>query len=281
MGLKQFWCRRVQRRQYRNDGYCLFRRAFAGEDVDTIANLIRLQVPSYDGQLLRQNGSRAVNDFFPGTMLVRNPLLHPHLSLPAEMHQLSAALQAIVTSAALAERLNALDGARHYIIHQVLLFFAAQTTELHLDSWSLDTAPLGHSHTVWIPLQDMNQRSGLPAVIPWPTGQVLTEAELGISADGSTGERYERYQTALSARLLADSPKVVTAAVQKGDFFVWSSLTPHFTLPSYPFPTERLSLQVLVRPADMRWGDFTNQPYDRYSLQLRQVSSQFSVRILS
>ena len=41
-----------------------------------------------------------------------------------------------------------LDGAEHYTIPQTLLFFAAQTTGLHLDSWALDTAPVISPHTL-------------------------------------------------------------------------------------------------------------------------------------
>ncbi|WP_422001772.1 phytanoyl-CoA dioxygenase family protein [Reyranella sp.] len=282
MGVVKFWSRRSARRCYSEHGYCVFRNAFAPQNIAEIAELIRDSIPSFDGELLRQDGRPAPNDFFPGTLLVRNPLLHPHLSLADSLGgHLGTALMDLVTSDALGERLNILDRQQHYVIHQVLLFFAAQTTELHLDSWSLDTAPLGHSHTVWIPLQDLDHRSGSPAVIAWPIGRVLTEAALGLSTEGSLGERYERYQRALSTHLRASSPEAATALLQMGDAFIWSSLTPHFTLPSYPFPRERLSLQVLIRPASMKWGDFTAQPYDRHSLQLRQVSSWFSVRVLS
>jgi len=66
-----------------------------------------------------------------------------------------------------------------------------------------------------------------------------------------------------------------------GDFVIWSSLTPHFTLPAQSFPAERLSLQVLIRPADNRWGDFLGQPFDRTSVQLQRVSERFSVRIVT
>ena len=66
-----------------------------------------------------------------------------------------------------------------------------------------------------------------------------------------------------------------------GDFIVWASLTPHFTLPVQSFPAERLSLQVLIRPADNRWGDFLDQPYDRTSVELQRVTNRFSVRIVT
>ena len=60
---------------------------------------------------------------------------------------------------------------------------------------------------------------------------------------------------------------------------VWSSLTPHLTLPSQPFPTERLSLQVLIGPAANRWGDFLSRPNDQISVHLERLTEQFSIRL--
>lgn len=68
--------------------------------------------------------------------------------------------------------------------------------------------------------------------------------------------------------------------MQSGDCMVWSSLTPHFTLPPRSFPVERLSLQVLVRPAGYQWGDFMSQPFDHASVEMCRVNRHFSVRVL-
>jgi hypothetical protein len=270
------------RRDYRARGYKVFRGAFPVGDVERIGELTRQLIPGYEGTLRRQDGLFAGNDFYPGTRLVRNSLLHPHVSLPDELGVLRDSLCRLVTSPALGERLSELDGrAGHYIVHQTLLFFAAQTTDMHLDSWSVDTAPLGRSHTVWIALQDLDHRSGIPSVIPWPRSQVVTEEDLGLSATGSRDERYERYHEALRAKLLSASPEAVTPLLRMGDCVVWSSLTPHFTLPAQSFPVERLSLQVLIRPAEMRWGEFIDQPYDKTSLQLQRVNARFSIRVMT
>jgi hypothetical protein len=171
--------------------------------------------------------------------------------------------------------LKRLDGANCYIIHQVLCFFAAQKTDVHIDAWSMDTAPRGFSHTLWIPLQDMTCRSGVPAVVPWPQGKFLTEAELGCPATGSVAERYDRYHRAFERKFQDDRPEIVTAPLRKGDFFVWSSLTPHLTLPSAPFPLERLSLQVLVKPTHLTRGTFLDQPEAWFSDQIIRVNESF------
>jgi hypothetical protein len=261
--------------QYQERGFYVFRKALRPEEVQALADVAHGLV-SYRGRILRQNGALAVNEFFPGTELIKNPVLNAHLPTSEAMKTLYAALRALITSPALAARLRELDGAEHYTIHQTLLFFAAQTTSLHLDSWALDTAPRGFAHTLWIPLQDMDFKSGLPCVIPWPQGKVVTEAELGGTGDGPYGERYDYYQRVLSEKLLGDSPEVAASLVRKGDFIVWSSLTPHFTLPSQPFPTERLSLQVLLRPAQYRWGTFIDQPSDHPTKRVIRMTDRFS-----
>jgi hypothetical protein len=281
MSLLRHMFKRPTRRHYEERGYCIFRGAFPVEQIKTISQLAPNLIAFYDGELRRQDGNFAVNDFFPGTRLVRNPLLHAHASLPAGLDALRMALCSLVTSPSLGERLRELDGVNHYTIHQTLLFFAAQTTEFHLDSWSLDTAPRGRAHTVWIPLQDMDHRSGLPSVLPWPCGQVVTEADLGLQEAGGREERYDRYHRALRCKLLRNSPEAVVPLLRMGDFVVWSSLTPHFTLPAQSFPAERLSLQILIRPADNRWGDFLSQPYDRTSVQLQKVTEHFSIRVMT
>jgi hypothetical protein len=259
----------------------VFRKVFPPSQISAIADMARLLIPPYTGALRRQDGNFATNKFFPNTQLVKNSLLHPHLPLPDGLKPISSMLQALVTEPALYERLKLLDGTDHYIIHQTILFFAAQTTELHLDSWSVDTAPLGRSHTVWIPLQDLDYRSGIPSIIPWPRGHAVTERELGLQEVGTRDERYDRYHQALRAKLLGYSPEAMTPLLLMGDFVIWSSLTPHFTLPAQSYPAERLSLQVLIRPAHNRWGDFLSQPFDLTSVQLQKANERFSIRIVT
>ena len=172
------------------------------------------------------------------------------------MEPLESALTAVVTSSQLAAALRKLDGADHYNIHQTLLFFAAQMTELHVDSWGLDTAPHGFAHTLWIPLQDMTPELGLPSVIPWPRGKVVTEADLGLPSSGSYADRYERYHRALSAMLMATSPEATTAVVRRGDLMVWTSLTPHFTLPARTLSLRTPVSSGLASPHARSLGQF-------------------------
>ena len=129
----------------------------------------------------------------------------------------------------------------------------------------------------------MNPRSGLPSVIPWERGKVLSEADLGLpSGDGSEG-RYDRYHEAFIARVMRDSPELTTCVLRKGDFMVWSSTTPHLSLPAkfWPpeprdVPVERMSLQVLLRPSHMAWGNFFNQPTEIWHGRYINPSPDFS-----
>jgi hypothetical protein len=239
------------RRHYRRRGYHVFRDVIPAEQVDALAHLARSMMPAYEGELLRQSGRAEANDFFPGTSLIRNPPFNLHLPLSTEVQPLTAAIQELITTPALAARIADLDGAQHHYVNQTLLFFAAQTTAPHIDSWAVDTVPHGGAHTLWIPLQDMDHQSGVPAVVPWPVGKLISEREFGLSTDAPHADRYERYQAALATKLLEDTPEIVTAFARRGDVLVWSSLTPHFTLPSQPFP-QRSSIDAGAPMASRR-----------------------------
>jgi hypothetical protein len=104
----------------------------------------------------------------------------------------------------------------------------------------------------------------------------LAKAGVELPSSGSNAERHERYHRALSAKLMPDSPEVTTAAVRRGDLVVWTSLTPHLTMPARHFPCERLSLQVLLRPMDSRWGNFIVQLPDHPPNRLIRKTEHFS-----
>lgn len=265
------------RRHYRNRGYQVFRGAFSTDEIEALAMMIRKQVVPYSGLILRMGDDVDFNKFHPSTGAVSNHLINPHRGLPSGLEALSNALRRLITSRALGDRLQALDGEEHYTVHQTILFLSSPTTELHIDSWSLDTTPLGFSHTAWIPLQDMDPWSGVPSVVPWPRDSLLTEQDLGLPCIGATAERYERYQQALSAKVLGGGPEAITPLMRRGDFIVWSSLTPHFTLASRPSRAERLALQVLVRPTRRIWGNFIAQPPKWTIDRSLKVNDQFSL----
>jgi hypothetical protein len=263
--------------QYKRDGYRLFRSVLPSDEVTALGDMAYGLITPYRGEIRRQDGSLAFNEYHPSSLLVKNSILNAHFSLPDDLKPISVALSALITSSGIYESLRELDGAEHYTVHQTIIFISAQTTIPHLDSWSIDTAPHGYSHTVWIPLEDMDYLSGLPALVPWPVGKLVTEADLGLpDGDFSFRQRHDRYCVALSERLSSTSADVRTLFMRKGDIVVWSSLTPHFSLPSSPFPRKRLSVQMLIRPTHHRWGNFVIQPAQATPDRAERISERFS-----
>jgi hypothetical protein len=263
---------------YEELGYQIFRTALPIDQIDAFAKMARQDIPAYQGEILRRSGRMECNIFHDPERLVQNDPANIHVTPPKGLEAISAALRAIIASPAIYDALHSLDGASHYTIHQTILFLAPPGTDVHLDSWTVDTVPRGFSHTVWIPLQDLEYRSGVPSVIPWPRGKLLSDSDLGISVTSSMSfrEHYERYHQALQKRVMASSPDVCTAFMRRGDFIVWSSLTPHCTLPSQPSPRERLSLQVIVRPSHYRWGNFANQPSEMSGHPTEPINDRFA-----
>ena len=231
------------------------------DEISRFADLAYKLITPYRGEILRQDGKLGFNEFHPATTLVKNSVSNAHVRLPADLKPVHDALRSLISSAPIYESLRQLDDAEHYTIHQTLIFISSQTTMPHLDSWSMDTVPQGFAHTLWIPLEDMDHLAGVPGVVPWPVGKVLSEAELGLATAGfSFHERHDRHYEALTKKLLAEGEGVYTSFMRKGDFLVWASLTPHFSFPSTPFPRRRLSIQVLIRPTRYKWGTFVDQP---------------------
>lgn len=264
-------------KQYQQQGYRHFREAVPAEAAGSLGELAYRMITPYRGELRRQSGRYEFNQFFPSSMLISNALGNGHLGLPDELRPVYDALRALIASPGIFQALHRLDGAKHYTIHQTIIFFASPSTGAHIDSFSLDTAPHGFAHTIWMPLEDMDHLSGVPAVVPWPIGKLLTEQELElIDTPISYRERHDRYCYALAAYLQRTGAQVQTTYMRKGDFLVWGSLTPHFSFPSTPPVRRRLALQVLVRPTHLRWGHFERQPTEWTADPAERINDRFS-----
>jgi histidine ammonia-lyase len=101
----------------------------------------------------RISGRMERNDDYVKTGLIMNAVSNAHLGVPEELAPVLDAMVQLVTSETLWRCLHALDGAEHYTLHQSLLFLTSPSTELHIDSWAVDSFPLGYAHSVWILLQ--------------------------------------------------------------------------------------------------------------------------------
>lgn len=264
-------------KQYQQQGFRFFRQAIPPEMASNLGELALRMVTPYRGELRRRTGRLEFNEFLPSSTLISNSLGNAHLGLPGELRPVYDALRALIVSPGIFSALHQLDGAAHYTIHQTILFFSSPIDGPHLDSFSLDTAPHGYAHTIWVPLEEMDRLSGIPAVVPWPIGKLLTETELGLlDVEMSAAERNNRYSIALTERLQRTSAPFQTSNMCPGDMLVWGSLTPHFSIPALPMGHRRLSMQVLVRPTHLRWGTFIRQPTEWTMDQVERVNDRFS-----
>jgi ectoine hydroxylase-related dioxygenase (phytanoyl-CoA dioxygenase family) len=266
------------RQHYDQRGHQIFRSVIPVGLVSSLAEAAR-RIPAFEGEIRRQNGKMETNTFHPGSTLVANAVCNAHLSMPAGLEPIRDMMRRLIIDRRLWQCLHELDGSDHYTIHQSILSLSSADTDLHIDSWAMDTFPPGHAHSVWIPLQDLDRTSGVPCVIPWPPGKLVTEAELGLSPARSTEDRYNNYHNALVAKLEANSPDVVSGFICRGDVFVWSSVTPYCTMPSRPLRRERLALQLMVRPSHLLCGGFGVE--EGWQENAERVSEQFSfLRVL-
>lgn len=262
---------------YRRRGFKHLRGVLPTGLVDELAASIDRSIPPYGGEIQRQDGRYETNRFFPSSTLVRNAILNAHEALPEPLAPIRNGMRALLTCAEMYRSLHAIDGADHYTVHQSIIFMAAQKTTPHLDSWSLDTAPHGYAHTIWVPLEDLDYLAGVPAVVAWPIGKLVPEADLGIDASQlSFRERHDRYCVALTQKLSSEGTDFYTSFMRRGDLLIWGSLTPHFSLPSFPEVRRRLSLQVLIRPTHHRWGTYATQPPEWEPTRSEEVSQHFA-----
>jgi hypothetical protein len=108
--------------------------------------------------------------------------------------------------------------------------------------------------TMWIPLEGVNADNGPLAIVPWKLGRGLSQDDLGICRDCS----YEQYHDAL-VNFLCREERVVPH-FSPGDFVVFSSLTPHGTMPRRHENASRRSMQVIVRPMHLPWSIWSGPP---------------------
>lgn len=250
--------------QYERQGYRVFNQRLNLAAVQRARDVIGQEVFRCESPLRRHPTGNVETHAFvdpdgdTSRRYVRNPLANPHQepALPATR----AAFLDLICSPELRDCLRELDGADEYAVHQIVLFFVGPGMEPHVDGWFLDTVPHGGAHTVWIPLEDTTTVNGPTGIFPWPRRRFLDGKALGLGDSFASEDidfsEYLRYQKAILDRARSENPSMVVPQMKKGDFAVWSSLTPHGTLPARREGVSRLSLQVLVRPTNLKWGTF-------------------------
>jgi ectoine hydroxylase-related dioxygenase (phytanoyl-CoA dioxygenase family) len=245
---------------YQQYGYAIFRGVLPREKIEALRATVESEVIASDGAFLRHRTiTREPNRFFVGEggeKVPVNALLNPHAQ--PETPRTAAAIEDLLLTDTVADLLASVDGTDNHTVHQTILFFMAPGTDLHVDGWGLDTEPRGFAHTVWIPLEAVTLRNGPLAIVPWPRGNVLAPADLGVTERPDPSDRsakfYAAYHAALNAHVRAHAPDCVVPQLDPGDLAVFASTTPHGTLPFHE--PSRWAMQVLVRPSNLRWASW-------------------------
>jgi ectoine hydroxylase-related dioxygenase (phytanoyl-CoA dioxygenase family) len=185
--------------------------------------------------------------------------------------------------------LRSIDGAASHTIHQTIIFFIPPATDMHIDGWGLDSQPFGYSHTLWIPLEQVHLRNGPIAIVPWKLGRFMSPQELGFDRflqgdDQGTREDYHQYQDRLLAHIRRNHPDCVVPQLEPGDMVLFSSLTPHATLPYNGGYPSRRAMQIMLRDSSRAWASWPQQfrektanPPDEPRDRIQSVNEQWRI----
>lgn len=205
--------------RFRSEGYVVIPAALPQERIDAV---LRAQRASRRNPLLIFRGQGVVgyerarwND--QGQMV--RSIQNPHLLGLAP--RLSGAIRRLVFSPAIARSLEACTGIQRWVNWQTMLFDRSVGTELHLDTWFLDTEPRGHLLGLWIALEDITAESG-PFVI-YPRSQSLPVAIEMRGGLAQLSDRTAQLREALQRSSLEPKPLLL----RKGDLVIWNSLVAH------------------------------------------------------
>lgn len=162
--------------------------------------------------------------------------------------RLSRSIRELVFSNAIAEALAAATGQAEWVNWQTMLFDRSVGTDLHLDTWFLDTQPRGHLVGAWIALEDIQPTSG-PFLI-YPRSHELAVSARMAGLDDLSNRTSQLRQALRSAAI---EPRILL--LRKGDLVLWNSLVAHGSeLPVSPQAT-RKSVTAHFYPLGMNVAD--------------------------
>jgi hypothetical protein len=250
---------------YRTNGFMIFRQALDPRQIAEVARLEEEVVLPYGGPLLRHDGRTVPHDFYQsGNLSVlersRSGLMNAHLLKNDSIRPFAEAFARLLSSSPMFDCFHALDAEERYTLHQTIFFFASPLVGPHLDRTTLDTDPLGHSFTAWIPIDPINALNGPVFVIAHPVGEYDSARELGFFATGNTRAMKEAHSRALSQKLQAQGAVMVAPILNPGDLVVFAPSTPHGSFPPLYAKSRRCSAQAVYRATRFdRWGGWPNQ----------------------
>jgi ectoine hydroxylase-related dioxygenase (phytanoyl-CoA dioxygenase family) len=134
--------------------------------------------------------------------------------------KLSHAIRSLVFSPPIAEALQKSTGIQRWVNWQTMLFDRSVGTDLHLDTWFLDTYPRGHLIGIWIALEDITAESGPFLIFPRSQNLPVATEMRGLA---QLSDRTAQLRAALRDAAIDPKPLLL----RKGDLVLWNSLVAH------------------------------------------------------
>lgn len=248
---------------YKENGYYIFRQGLEKTAVERLVKELDQEVVQSEGEFFRHYGGFSSHDYIQdteGNKFIRNAIMDPHRQ--EETPRVARAIRELICTEELADQLQSIDDALAHTIHQTLIFFTSPGTDLHFDGWGLDSCPFGYSHTLWIPLEAVTLLNGPLAIVPWTVGRFLSPDELGFGKnfleqeDAGNREDYEEYCRRYDAYIRRHHPNSIVPQLEPGDIVMFSSLTPHRTMPPSQRSPSRRAMQILLRDSSRNWASW-------------------------
>lgn len=229
--------------RFSDEGYVVLREAIPHEQIDAV---LHAQRASRHNPLMIFRGQGVVgyerarwNRYGHMVRSIHNP----HLLGFAP--KLSRSIHKLVFSSAVAASLDACTGIHKWVNWQTMLFDRSVGTELHLDTWFLDTEPRGHVIGLWFALEDITTESG-PFVLYSRSQSLQVSTEMqGLS---QLKDRTAQLQDALKQAGM--EPKALL--LRKGDLVLWNSLVAHGSELPTSMEATRKSVTAHFYPYGMR-----------------------------
>lgn len=204
--------------QLQQEGYVVIRQAMSHRLIDSV---LTAQHQSRRNPLLIFRGQGVVGyeraRWNKRGQMVRS-IQNPHLLGFAP--GLSRALNNLIFSPEVAETLNLATQIPCWVNWQSMLFDRSVGTDIHLDTWFLDTNPRGSLIGIWIALEDITHNSG-PFIV-YPKSHLLPMMT-GMSSLAELKTTREHLMHVLNKNQILP----VKLLLKKGDIVLWSSLLAH------------------------------------------------------
>tara|TARA_A100001011_G_C14300905_1_gene840731 strand:- start:18 stop:908 length:891 start_codon:yes stop_codon:yes gene_type:complete len=144
-----------------------------------------------------------------------NSIQNPHLL--GLSRSFRKAHNKIIFHKSISNALREFNGEKDHIHYQSMFFDKSTGTQLHQDTWYLDTQPRGNLVGVWIALEDININSG-PFIVYTNTDKKIINPSKYDFKDLENDKRFKKDYS--------DSKKFQFLA-QKGDLLIWDSFSIH------------------------------------------------------